>query len=244
MERLSPRLVLALIMDSDNTITTDITTYLLSSVHDMKNSLGVMVATLEGLISEVPPLPQKARLPLARTLHESQRLNDRLIQLLSLYKINHGFYPFDPADHDVDEFVSEVIAQALPMAQAGNIVLISECPQGISGFFDRELIFGIMLHALHNAIHYTHKQVCLAAQMHDGQLQLRIEDDGKGYPATMLDAPLSPEGEIDFCSGSTKLGIYFSSVAAQLHRHGERKGSIRLENGGRFGGSCFVLTLP
>lgn len=224
--------------------TTDITTYLLSSVHDMKNSLGVMVATLEGLIGEVPPLPPEARLPLARTLHESQRLNDRLIQLLSLYKINHGFYPFDPADQDVNEFVSEVIAQAYPMAQAGNIVLSSACAQGLSGFFDRELIFGAMLHALHNAIHYTRGQVCLVADTHDGQLELRVEDDGQGYPASMLDTPPTPDGEIDFCSGSTKLGIYFSSIAAQLHRHGGRKGHIRLENGGRFGGSCFILTLP
>ncbi len=29
-----------------------------------------------------------------------------------------------------------------------------------------------------------------------------------------------------------------------MHKHRERRGSLRLENGGAFGGGCFVLSLP
>jgi two-component system sensor histidine kinase SenX3 len=29
-----------------------------------------------------------------------------------------------------------------------------------------------------------------------------------------------------------------------MHKHRERCGALRLENGGQYGGACFVLTLP
>jgi hypothetical protein len=29
-----------------------------------------------------------------------------------------------------------------------------------------------------------------------------------------------------------------------MHRHRDRRGGLRLENGGRYGGGCFILSLP
>jgi K+-sensing histidine kinase KdpD len=49
---------------------------------------------------------------------------------------------------------------------------------------------------------------------------------------------------LDYAAGSAGLGLYFSQVVAELHRHHERTGRIRLENGGKLGGACFVLQLP
>ena len=40
------------------------------------------------------------------------------------------------------------------------------------------------------------------------------------------------------------LGLYFALQVAQLHRNRGQHGSIRLENGGEYGGGCFVLLLP
>jgi hypothetical protein len=49
---------------------------------------------------------------------------------------------------------------------------------------------------------------------------------------------------VDFKTNSTGLGLYFSSEVAKMHRHRERRGALRLENGGQYGGGCFVLSLP
>ena len=43
---------------------------------------------------------------------------------------------------------------------------------------------------------------------------------------------------------STDLGPYFSIEVAKMRKHRERHGALRLENGGSYGGGCFVLTLP
>jgi hypothetical protein len=49
---------------------------------------------------------------------------------------------------------------------------------------------------------------------------------------------------VNFLTNSTGLGLYFSSEVAKMHKHRERSGSLRLENGGAYGGGCFVLSLP
>jgi hypothetical protein len=49
---------------------------------------------------------------------------------------------------------------------------------------------------------------------------------------------------IDFASGSTGLGFHFASRAAGMHQNGGRRGTLLIENGGAYGGGCFVVRLP
>ena len=51
-------------------------------------------------------------------------------------------------------------------------------------------------------------------------------------------------GGVNFLTNSAGLGLYFSSEVAKMHRHRGRHGTLRLENGGRYGGGCFILRLP
>ena len=101
------------------------------------------------------------------------------------------------------------------------------------------LVIGVLGHAINNAIDYTADTIRLAIATVDGCLELRVEDNGPGYPAAMLEAGASAMSGV-----STGLGLYFSSDVAKMHKHRERHGALRLENGGSYGGGCFVLTLP
>ena len=76
------------------------------------------------------------------------------------------------------------------------------------------------------------------------QLEFRVEDDGPGFPPTMLLETISAPSKIDFSSGSTGLGLYFARTVAGMHKHQDRQGVLRLENGGTWGGGCFILQLP
>jgi hypothetical protein len=64
----------------------------------------------------------------------------------------------------------------------------------------------------------------------------------------MLDAGVAAmdgaSSGVNFLTNSAGLGLYFSSEVAKMHRHRGRHGSLRLENGGAYGGGCFVLRLP
>ncbi|MET0044445.1 MAG: sensor histidine kinase, partial [Candidatus Thiodiazotropha sp. 6PLUC3] len=60
---------------------------LASLIHDMKNSLGMVINTLDELAEEEKNHENPKFLTLQ---HESKRLNNNLIALLSLYKIDNG----------------------------------------------------------------------------------------------------------------------------------------------------------
>ena len=70
--------------------------------------------------------------------------------------------------------------------------------------FDEDLISGVIGNALNNAIRYTQDRISLIAQENDGFLELRIEDNGTGYPQKILDAGAEAMRGVDFLSGSTR----------------------------------------
>lgn len=222
----------------------DIATFLGASIHDMKNSVSVMHALLENALVEVHEHNLAAGKPLDQVLYETQRISDNLVQLLALYKIDRDLYPFDPQEHEVEDVVVEATARLSSLAQFRGITVSHDCPPGLFWYFDRELVLGAIVQAMHNGLRYTRTEVRLTARAKDDSLEFRVEDDGAGYPEGMLQKQ-APTGQgIRFATGSTGLGLYFSSVVARLHRNRERVGTTHLENGGRLGGGAFVLTLP
>jgi two-component system, OmpR family, sensor histidine kinase SenX3 len=222
--------------------------FLASTAHDMKNSISVLSGTLERLLGEspqaAPAYPQMAHM-----LHQTRRLNNQLMQLLALYKqVGTPEYPFDMQPLEVGELAAQVAASERMLLQSRGLTLTLDCDPHLVWHFDEDLICGVLAHAIHNASNYTQERIRLAIAEVDGCLEIRVEDDGNGYPQAMLDAGVAAmdgaANGINFMTNSAGLGLYFSSEVAKMHRHRGRHGSLRLENGGAFGGGCFILRLP
>jgi hypothetical protein len=49
---------------------------------------------------------------------------------------------------------------------------------------------------------------------------------------------------VSFLTGNTGLGLYFSKLAARSHERNNRRGYIKVANGGSIGGGIFSLCLP
>ncbi len=232
---------------SDSAGKLDITTFLLSAIHDMKNSLGVMSSYLEEALA-LDGADAPARTRTARALYEAQRVNDHLIQLLALYKIDQAFYPFDPEHHCLADLTEEALARVAVLAESAGIELDGECPDTAYGWFDYELVFGVVVQALRNALHYARARVRLEVQSVGAGVRILVDDDGPGFPDFLLEHGNAARLGIHHQSGGTGLGLYFASVVAGLHRGGgdnrAASGAIRLENGGSLGGGRFILELP
>jgi two-component system sensor histidine kinase SenX3 len=222
----------------------DISTFLLSSIHDMKNSMGVMAAYLQGALAAQEQVRGAAREKTALALYEAQRVTDHLIQLLAIYKIEQAFYPFDPQDHALTDLAHEAMARVVDLAELRNVELACDCSDDLYGWFDHELVFGVVVQALHNALRYSKSRVKLSVQAHESGVRIRVEDDGPGYPDFLLAQGNGRDRGISFETGSTGLGLYFAGVVASMHKGAGHSGSLRLENGGSLGGGCFVLELP
>ncbi len=219
--------------------------FLASTAHDMKNSISVLSGTLENLIAGAAPAVDAAYPQMAHMLYQTKRLNDNLIQLLALYKqVGQPEYPFDIQLLPVADLVDQVVSADRILLDSQGIVLETEVDPALLWHFDEDLIIGVVGHAINNAIHYTRDRIRLAIAQVGDELEIRVEDNGGGYPAAMLEAGVSAMRGVNFLTNSTGLGLYFSSEVAKMHRHRERSGSVHLENGGAFGGGCFVLRLP
>lgn len=227
--------------DSDMTMAN----FLVSSVHDMKNSLAVMANFLESALAQAPDHTTPLYRQTSQALYETQRINDHLIQILALYKIDQDFYPFDPREQFLADLANDALSRVANLAQSNGVTLEYECPGDLYGWIDYELIVGVLVQALHNALRYTRDSVlCLIAADPRGGITIRVEDNGTGFPDFLLQQGSSHNRGVSFGTGSTGVGLHFAAVAAGLHRSGECRGSIRLENGGRLGGGCFCLELP
>jgi signal transduction histidine kinase len=235
----------------------DLSLFLAATAHDMKNSISVLSGTLERLlVANHPDASPQARSDypqLAHMLYQTKRLNDNLMQLLALYKqVGTPEYPFDMQPLELGQLVEQVAALERVLLTSRGIRLEIDCDPGKVWHFDEDLIVGVLSHAINNAIHYTCDVVRLAITETDGWLELRVEDNGPGYPAALLRAgeiaTRGMAGGVNFLTNSAGLGLYFSGQVAKMHRHRGRQGSVRLENGGRngskYGGGCFILRLP
>lgn len=212
----------------------------------MKNSINLQVGALEQLARQCRDKGDTQALEgLGRVIYQANRMNLNMVGLLSLYKLGKSIYPLDMRDHAVAEVIEEAVLQNKPMMDFKGITISVDCAPDCYWYMDRELVKGALVNALNNAYQYTRDRIHILARVANRQLELRVEDNGPGYPEKMLfNQELLPEQGVNFASGSTGLGFYFSSQVARLHKNGERHGSLTIENGGTLSGGCFVVKLP
>lgn len=221
----------------------DFSMVMASSVHDMKNSLSMLLHSLE-LISDELPEEMKKSGKVATLQYEAERVNNDLIQLLGVYRLENDKLSVHIDEHYIRDFLEEQAARYEVLLNSRSISLSIECEDDLIGYFDRDMTAGIINNTLTNAARYTNDKITLKAY-HDGHNTVfEIADNGSGYPASMCNAPGKIFKGIDFETGSTSLGLYFAYQVARLHKQGDQIGSIELENGGDLGGGIFRISLP
>lgn len=216
---------------------------LASCVHDMKNSLSMLLGTLDqfgGECGRTCPAAEKIN----QLRYQGQRLNGDLVQLLSIYKIEHQQYTPNIEEHDLSDFLQECVATHEPLLAPRGIAIEAVCGAGLSGYFDREMVAGIINNVVNNAYKYSKDRIRLSAIHADGYVVFSIEDNGRGYPPGMVRTGGVDAGPTDFRSGSTSLGLYFASLIARMHINKGKRGFIRCANEGINGGGKFSMMLP
>lgn len=217
-----------------------------SSIHDMKNSVNIQVHELEGIAAQIrDKVDATAFQSLVSVIAQAHRVDANLIQLLSLYKFGKSIYPLDIVEHSVAEVIDEALLQKSSVLALKGITVEVDCDDDCYWYFDRDLVTGVLLNAMNNAYNYTLDKIRIAGRVEDAMLTFRVEDNGRGYPTHMFQGQgVNANKGVNFSSGSTGLGFYFSSQVAQLHQNQGQIGSLTIENGGAYGGGCFVVRLP
>ncbi len=197
------------------------------TIHDVKNHL-------TRLANEAEVRGDHASMQVA--LKASQALS----ALLCFYKSeNHMLDPQIDAQ-DPHELITNLLTahprSAESQAQIQIQLKLDQTPQ--LWFYDNNLIQMVLENALQNALRFARSEIVISVIAHDQELEICVQDDGEGYPQSVLDdtdsaSSISHEG--------TGLGLRLAQRVVGLHENAGRQGKIILSNQN---GARFQLFLP
>lgn len=221
----------------NNDQSSDFAMLLASSVHDMKNSLGMLLSSLNDLMEQHPASNDEQKQCYSTLQGEASRINNDLVQLLGLYRLGNGQLYIHQNEVIVLDFIEQQIAKNSVLLDSRGVSVSVKCDPDLMCFFDDELVGGILNNIIVNAVKYTESDIVISASLQDQGLWLTVDDNGQGYPEAMLESNTATDLGIDFNSGSTKLGLFFADRIARLHVNKGVCGYTQLSNtdsGGRF----------
>jgi K+-sensing histidine kinase KdpD len=222
----------------------DFATVLASAVHDMKNSLCLLIQSIENLGHTLKDQENEVGEHFASAHYEASRLNTGLVQLLSLYRAGMDNMPLNIDEHYIEDVIDEILATNESYINHKKITLNIEQEPDLMGYFDADLISLLLNDMLINSMRYSNKHILLKVFSDAHHLIFEVQDDGPGYPKSMLEANTVTMQNYDISQGRTGLGLFFARLIAEAHKAHDSTGSISLANGGSLGGSVFTLKIP
>ncbi|WP_421131422.1 sensor histidine kinase [Alteromonas sp. A079] len=222
----------------------DFSSVLAAAVHDMKNSLFLLIQSIETLAQSLPKESADAREHVANVHYEASRLNTNLVQVLSLYRAELESLPVTIDECFIADLLNDVVGSNRIYTKQKAITININVDDALSWYLDSELIYLLINDVLVNALKYGASQIEISATNDEDYLTVQVEDDGDGYPLSMLDKSAEALSDFQLSQGRTGLGLFFAKLIAKAHSQGDNVGEIHLSNGGKLGGSVFVVKIP
>jgi signal transduction histidine kinase len=153
-------------------------------------------------------------------LYALSLLND----LLDISKIEAGKFELNFTAVDVSELVEECASSMQPLAKRARIVLrTSLAPDLPTVVADPRRLKQILLNLLTNAIKFTREggQVILSGSMIDGELRLRVRDNGVGMSKDEIAFAMQPFNQLDTAprkQTGTGLGLPVTKALVDANR--------------------------
>ncbi len=230
--------------DFNATSNIDFSSVLAAAVHDMKNSLCLLIQSIENLSDSIPQELETAHSQVANVHYEASRLNTNLVQLLSLYRAQLETLPITVDEHFIADLFEDVTGSNTLYSNQRKVAIEVKVDQELSWYLDGELIYMLVNDVVVNALRYGTSKIRLSAKEENSHLIICVEDDGPGYPEDMLIKSNTELSEFHVSQGRTGLGLFFARLIAAAHTRGTHCGTITLTNGGELGGSVFIVKLP
>jgi len=182
-----------------------------------------------------------------QTIERNARAQMRIIEdVLDIGRIISGKLRLEVDSVDVGEPIRGAVEAVRPAADAKEVELTIDVAKDIGRMMaDPERLQQIVWNILANAIKFSSQRghVELVARRADGQVTIRVTDDGQGIAPEFLPHLFEPFRQAD---GSTTrrhggLGLGLAIVKQLVQAHG---GSVTAESPGLGLGATFVVVLP
>jgi CheY-like chemotaxis protein len=218
--------------------------FLATLAHELRNPLTPIRYATRLLEPGVPPeMANDARKMIDRQLAQMARLLD---DLLDVSRVTRGVLEIRREQLDLREIIASAAASVKPLSEAAHQALTVQLPaEPLSVSGDAVRLAQIIGNLLHNATKYTPSEghIGVTASSSEGEVIVRIKDDGVGIPAEALSTifelfvQLEPPGARS--AGGLGIGLSLARDLVRLH-----DGRIDAISSGSGLGSEFVVRLP
>ena len=215
---------------------------LAAAIHEIKNRFGLLNIQLDELLASLP-LDSNHQHSANRIKSEAQFISSELVRVLASYKTLGAQASANIDQQFLVDFLEEKVARHAITARAGNLTIRFDCDEDLNGFFDAGILSILLDTAIYNAVKEQATEILLHAEEQNNQLVISVHDNGPGFPAAMLEQPLT-QGAIKADSQSTGLGLHFAQRLLALHQEGNRQGHLSLGKSPLLGGACVNFHLP
>ena len=208
--------------------------------HELRTPIAALRARLENLADGVEQPDTEA---IAAMLAGTERLSRLVDQLLELSQFESGAIRIDPQEFKVVEAVEDAAAEVQPVR--GDVRIIAEVRDGLTGHGDPERIHEVLTNLLCNAVRHSPPggQVTVRGSPAPGGIRIEVSDDGPGVPPGQLDRIFDRFYRVDAARGSgaggAGLGLAITRSIVELHG-----GSIRAQPGPQSSGCLITFDLP
>ncbi|WP_240791488.1 HAMP domain-containing sensor histidine kinase [Psychromonas sp. SP041] len=222
----------------------DFSTILATSIHDMKNSLAMVLQSIEDL-DLADNLTTRQHKSVSNLHYQTSRINSTLMQLLALYRDEKKQLPIFIEENSVNELLIDILERNRLYLNSHHIKVTIDVEKSLHGYYDVDLISYLIGDIFINALRHAKSFVNISAHYDTPFLIFKIEDDGEGYPHYMMNVNDQDEySTFNANKGRSGLGLLFAKKIAAAHQLKQLKGNISLTNKPDNSGSIFTLQLP
>jgi two-component system, OmpR family, heavy metal sensor histidine kinase CusS len=149
--------------------------------HELRTPVASLLTTVEVALKK-----QRTAEEYRKTLDECRTIGRQMRQLveriMALARLDAGSDRVRPRPVDVSEVVAESAALVRPLAVERGLELRVHCPKPVTVTTDPDKLREVLVNLLHNAVQYNtpHGSVDVAAETHNGWLDLCVHDTGIG----------------------------------------------------------------
>jgi len=213
--------------------------------HELRNPLGAVVAAT-ALLKAGRADAEKQQKLLQILERQSQHMARLLDDLLEVSRVTQNKIELRMVPVDLTAVTRDAVDAARPLMEKRGLSFTAELEQGplyVQG--DPARLQQIQTNLLHNAAKYTPRggHVELALARANGDVLIRVRDDGMGIPPQMLHSVfelfVQNKRTLDRSDGG--LGVGLTLVRGLVVKHG---GTVSVESAGEGKGSAFMVRLP
>jgi len=214
--------------------------------HELRTPLTSIRGALSLLASgRLQAQPESSGTLLGVALRNSERLGRLIDDILDFEKLRSGRLPLHREPVGIRDLLTEAQEANLAFgAQRGVMIKCSHHLPEASLFVDRQRMIQVLTNLLSNAVKFSPGQgeVCMEAEVREGQVHLRVVDQGRGIPEAFRDRIFTPfsQAEAHETRSSEGTGLGLSITKALVEDMG---GTIAFTS--REGvGTTFTLSFP